>query len=157
MTESEEETATSYLKNIFVLKFGHGGLSSRIERPADNPARSYGSKFSHVTKRQRLGAQPCGNLEAEFATWRNLQLDGLSQVNPFEFWNINSALFPQLAVLATNILSIPMNIAPLERTFSVSTLACSGRRTNLDGSHLAREVFASRNQYLTDFAAANLQ
>ena len=154
LSEEEEDTAISYLKTNFSTRFGDGSSAVAAQRPAGS-ASAYRSKFALVPKRQRI-AEQCGDLDAEIAKWKTLQLDGLSQANPFEFWCINGALFPQLSVLASNILSIPMNIAPLERTFSISTLATSGRRANLDGKNLAREVFASRNQHLSDFSSCKL-
>lgn len=150
LSEEEEETAVSYVKNTFSARFSNGNATS-VQRPAIG-ASVYRSKFSLVPKRPR-NVEECGNLEAEIAKWRTLPLEGLSQADPFEFWSVNSGMFPQLYVLASNLLSIPMNIAPLERTFSISTLATSGRRANLDGRNLAREVFASRNQYLCDLSS----
>lgn len=73
------------------------------------------------------------------------------QDDPIEFWTREEVLrdYPQVAVIAIDLLIIPGSSAPIERTFSTAGDASSGKRNRLADKNLEREVLIRKNrQYL---------
>jgi len=69
------------------------------------------------------------------------------------FWHIGIALvfwkdcnYPFLSVLAQDVLCIPATSAPVERLFSLASIACGGKRNRLSGIQLEREVMMKANK-----------
>ena len=71
--------------------------------------------------------------------------------DPIAFWTTEEVLrdYPNLAVIAIDLLIIPGSSAPVERTFSTAGHASSGKRNRLADKNLEREVLIRKNkQYL---------
>ena len=52
-------------------------------------------------------------------------------VNPLSFWVECTEKYPNLAVLSQDILVIPATSSPVQRLFSQTTIATSGKRNRL--------------------------
>jgi len=66
--------------------------------------------------------------------------------DPFWFWNDHEMAYPKLASLTLRVLAIPATSAPVERLFSQASYASSGKRVNLSGNQLEREVMLKSNK-----------
>ena len=64
---------------------------------------------------------------------------------PLVFWH-KSIHYPTLASIAVDILSCPPSSAVVERVFSKAGIAVSGRRMNLSGKQLEREIMFQVNK-----------
>ncbi len=66
----------------------------------------------------------------------------------FDFWTSKVAAleYPSLSGVAVDILCCPASTAAVERLFSLAGIACSGRRVNLSGQQLQRELMMQINK-----------
>ena len=65
--------------------------------------------------------------------------------DPVSFWVSQFGQYPSLADVALDILSCPPSSAVVERVFSKAGFATAGRRMNLSGENLEREVMFQTN------------
>ena len=68
------------------------------------------------------------------------------QSDPFSFWINQKTVYPNLALVACDILATPASTAPVERMFSVAGQASKGIRNRLGDHNLEREVFLRKNK-----------
>ena len=65
--------------------------------------------------------------------------------NPFDWWDANSHLYPQLAIMARNFLSPPGASIASERLFSCSRMVMNDLRHSLSTSHMEKLTFLAAN------------
>ena len=68
------------------------------------------------------------------------------RVDPIAFWVEQEQTYPQLSLLAIDILMIPGSSAPVERIFSTAGESTSGKKNRLSDSNLEREVLMRKNK-----------
>ena len=68
------------------------------------------------------------------------------QLDPLVYWINRLSRFPSLAKIACDLLAVPASTAPVERIFSTSGEATTGRRNRLTDENLEREVFLRQNK-----------
>ena len=71
--------------------------------------------------------------------------------DPITFWTNEEVAqnFPLLSVIAIDLLIIPGSSAPVERMFSTTGDASSGKRNQLTDKNLEREIMIRKNrQYI---------
>ena len=65
--------------------------------------------------------------------------------DPLQWWAINGDRFPELAVLARQIFTVPATSAPAERVFSTSGLVVDPKRASMSTEMVDALVFLHRN------------
>ena len=66
--------------------------------------------------------------------------------DPLQFWIENETMYPLLASVAVDVLTIPGSSAPIERVFSTAGLCTGGKRNRLADKNLEREVLLCKNK-----------
>ena len=72
------------------------------------------------------------------------------QINPLEYWKINSHRFPKLAKLAKEVFSCQASTARIERCFNRSRLIISDRRTRPADDSPEMQMFSNISCALLD-------
>ena len=67
-------------------------------------------------------------------------------MDPFDFWVLKANIYPNLSLLACEILATPAATAAVERVFSNSGEATRGKRNRLGDYNLEREVLLRKNK-----------
>ena len=67
-------------------------------------------------------------------------------IDALQFWIDNETMYPLLASVAMDILTIPGSSAPIERVFSTAGLCTGGKRNRLADKDLEREVLLCKNK-----------
>ena len=68
-------------------------------------------------------------------------------MDALDFWIENQQKYPDLALVAFDLLVIPASTTPIERVFSTAGIATAGRRNRLCAHRLEREVFIKKNKH----------
>ena len=116
-------------------------------------------KFCHLSRlleeKWKEGVKKAASKESKQPMWEQ-QLENYVKTihsvkqndDPVEFWMKEEVLrnYPQLAVIAIDLLIIPGSSAPVERTFSTAGDASSGKRNRLTDRNLEREVLIRKNK-----------
>ena len=63
-----------------------------------------------------------------------------------DFWVDHEQIYPSLADVAFDILTIPASSAPVERVFSTAGTVSAGKQNRLSGAKLEREVLIKKNK-----------
>ena len=72
------------------------------------------------------------------------------KANPFDWWDANSHLYPQLAIMARIFLSPPGASIASERLFSCSGMIMNDLRHNLSTSNMEQLTFLAANLKLVE-------
>ena len=91
-----------------------------------------------------LSKQPPGDQEVD--RYLNAVHSLSDSVDPITFWVEQEQTYPQLSLLAIDILMIPSSSAPVERIFSMVGESTSSKRDRLSDSNLEREVLMRKNK-----------
>ena len=81
-------------------------------------------------------------LETYMATCHSLP----ERVDPVTFWIEQENMYPLLATLAVEVLTMPASSTPVERVFSTAGESSGGKRNRLSNKHLEREVLLRKNK-----------
>ena len=68
------------------------------------------------------------------------------RVDPLTFWIEQENMYPLLAILAMEVLTIPASSTPVERVFSTAGELSGGKRNRLFNKYLEREVLLRNNK-----------
>lgn len=82
-------------------------------------------------------------VEKDFAETPSISEDA----DVFEFWTKHESLYPDVADIAFDLLTIPASSAPVERLFSTAGSVSAGKRNRISGDKLEREVFIKKNKH----------
>ena len=81
----------------------------------------------------------------------------LSEVTPLkedadilDFWVQHEQIYPDIANIAFDVLTIPASSAPVERVFSTAGHVSAGKRNRISGVKLEREVLIKKNKSFLD-------
>ena len=66
-------------------------------------------------------------------------------VDPLLFWIEHESIYPCLASVAVDVLTIPLSSAPVERIFSMAGEFTIGKRNRLANAHLEHKVLLCKN------------
>ena len=125
--------------------------ASSATSPTDSPAHEESSgeppmkKFHHLSRlleeKWREGVKKASKQpawEQQLQNYLSLVHQVKQQDDPIEFWTREEVLrdYPQVAVIAIDLLIIPGSSAPIERTFSTAGDASSGKRNRLADKNL---------------------
>ena len=67
-----------------------------------------------------------------------------------DFWVQHEQIYPDIANIAFDVLTIPASSAPVERVFSTAGHVSAGKRNRLSGVKLEREVLIKKNKSFLD-------
>lgn len=67
-----------------------------------------------------------------------------TKINPFDWWKVNSANFPKLAMLARRVLCSPATSVPSERVFSTAGGTVTKLRAALDSKSVDKLIFVNK-------------
>ena len=67
-----------------------------------------------------------------------------TKINPFDWWKVNSANFPKLAMLARRVLCSPATSVPSERVFSTAGGTVTKLRATLDSESIDKLIFVNK-------------
>ena len=70
-----------------------------------------------------------------------------NDIEPVQFWREAEGSYPNLALIAVDILVTPASTAPEERMFSTAGDSTRGKRNRLTDHNLEREVLLKKNKY----------
>ena len=104
-----------------------------------------------IARKDILTASATGStskLDEEILRYKAEQHELDDAMDPLEFWVSVEKQFPLLSMIASDILVIPASSAPIERVFSTSGESCMGKRNQLSGKNLEREVLLKKNKEL---------
>lgn len=119
-------------------------LSSVQSSSSNNSSQQRHSRLhSSIFGVQIPTANPFSELECYLDPVRTPIAD--HKVNPFEWWIIRKAQFPNVAKLARKYLSIPGSSVPSERLFSDAGNQITAKRTRLDSKLAGKMMFLKRN------------
>ena len=68
-----------------------------------------------------------------------------TSINPYKWWTEHKHLYPHVATLARNKMSIPATSLPSERLFSKAGTVISDRKTRLKPENTEKLIFLSKN------------
>jgi len=81
----------------------------------------------------------------------------LSEVTPLkgdadilDFWVQHEQIYPDIANIAFDVLTIPASSAPVERVFSTAEHVSAGKRNRISGVKFEREVLIKKNKSFLD-------
>ena len=66
-----------------------------------------------------------------------------------DFWVQHKQVYPDMADVAFDILTIPASSAPIKRVFSTAGNVSAGKRNRLSGAKLEREVLIKNKSFLS--------
>lgn len=99
--------------------------------------------MSEVTKKQ------CPPYSSDSIIKRYLDIPNLNRtINPEQFWQDHSRVFPELYSIQQKYLSIPATSVPSERIFSKAGLLLNGRRNRLSAKNVNEILFLNHNLYV---------
>ena len=154
LTATEIEKATVYILTSISKEIREAGtenveivgMSSSRENYEDVPAKKRKFRFLELIPKSNTNQGLRTELDLYLGN-KGLDTDD-DKFDPWRFWSAQKDSFQHLSPLALDILSIPLSIGAVERTFSFAGLATQGRRNSLDGEHLEREVLLNKNKHL---------
>ena len=85
-----------------------------------------------------------GQIETYF-NWKHAATDD-GEINPFKFWDMVANEMPNLAKLASRVLSAPASSAAVERIFSHGGIIMRPHRSSLSDSHLSNLIMLICNR-----------
>lgn len=102
---------------------------------------------SYYTPPSSLSSQSSDQtLEVKLNAYLNFVPDPAIAANPYRFWSINEASFPDMAELAESYLSFKSGEASCEGVFSMSAATIGSRRTNLSPKLVEILTFIRKNK-----------
>lgn len=105
--------------------------------------------YNLLQRYKPLITSSCSNLRNQINNYiKKAMIQLMIKLTLWIYWIKNEIFYPNLWSIAEDILSIPLSIGAVERVFSIGGIALAGRRGRLDGSHLEREIFLTKNKHL---------
>lgn len=136
------------LELLHYLKDQSGSESSGTSTPRSPATTSRGveepppKRLCHLAKLLKQRNPEEHELEQYLTSIPSLE-DG---VDPVMHWVEQENMYPLLAPLSIDLLTIPGSSAPIERTFSTAGESSGGKRNRLSDVNLEREVLLRKNR-----------
>ena len=125
-------------------------LTITLDAQEGGPPKKRFRLLSTVLEQKRKGSikllskQPPG--EQEVCHYLNAVHSVSDRVDPIIFWIEQEQTYPQLSLLAIDILMIPGSSAPVECIFSTAGESTNDKKNRLSDSNLEREVLSRKNK-----------
>jgi hypothetical protein len=121
------DTAKKLVQELWDSEYRHLSISSVRSLPSDIKRRKFfHTKFNKNREESRQAPLPSQQVYPtidEYEEWQRLHLDSDQDVvDPLSYWHEKRSLYPRLAQMALDVLSVPPMSADVERLFS----SCGG-------------------------------